>query len=1111
MGVTGTARLLTSPRARSAVATLLALVVTLGGLSIALAADARAVEAPRPDLWTGIAAGQPLRPGHDVTGTVLPAAANRDPATSLLPASPQPPHPGPMQSRTSTFIEDAMAQRATAPAPASAGSAPSDLPVGTFTFGITPKVTADLKPQHVEPGESFELSVTAEGDEAPSARWQASDDGETWVDVPGGEEDVTPTRVVDGVGTPGTNIASLELQAPEEAGASHYRAVFANALGSVTSAAARVTVGIWLDLDAATIEAAPSRIVGDGRSTSTITVTLVDSAGSPATGHLVRVVPSRGTATDAVEQSDGTYTSTLTSSKEVGPSSIAFTVDGVAAPKRATVDFVAGAPSLTDSTIAANPTSITADGASTSRVTVQVLDEMGHPVPGREVEIVSDAGQIAATNDNFDGTYSAVLTAPTTAGSAVLSFTVDGADAVRKAGVDFVAGRPSESRSTITASPETIAADGKDVSVITVAVLDENDNPVRDSDVVITSDGGDLTETTAVGDGTHTAVLSSGTRGQATLGFTVDGRDGFTTTRVGFVGRVPSLEDSTITAGSATLVVGGRDSTGVTVTVVDDHGDRMPGRRVVVTSTAGELAGVVDEGDGTYTTTLTSTATVGLVTLGFTIDGQRADATTTVAFVAGPASSEASTISAAPGSIAADGESTSSVIVRVRDTYNNPVAGRAVVISTTNGEITPTTDQGDGTYTATLKAPSEPGSALLGFTVDGHGGFGTTTVVFTDGDTSLTRSTITASPDEITADGETTSTVTVRVLDEHDRLVPGRDVVVMASAGSIGRVRDNGDGTHTATLRSSTSVEEAVLGFAVDYQDAPATATVRFVAGPPSAVISTIGAEPSSLEADGRAESAITVRALDAHANPVPGRDVVIASGAGQITGTTDRGDGTYTATLTSPTTAGTTVVGFTVDGTQGEASVIVTFTAGAVALDAATISADPTSIEADGRSTSMLTAVLVDAHGNAVPGRDVVIATDAGTVTGTTDEGDGRYTAVLTAPTAVGEGRVTFTVDGVDATVTETVTFTAVDGGGSGDDGAGNDGAGGGGAGGGGAGADGSAGSESEVLASGGDDTRPGVLALTGSQVGGLLAAVLALLGTGLILRAVRRSRSDG
>lgn len=73
--------------------------------------------------------------------------------------------------------------------------------------------------------------------------------------------------------------------------------------------------------------------------------------------------------------------------------------------------------------------------------------------------------------------------------------------------------------------------------------------------------------------------------------------------------------------------------------------------------------------------------------------------------------------------------------------------------------------------------------------------------------------TITASPTVILNDGASTSTITAQAKDEFGNLIEtgGETVVLSTDLGSIGSVTDNGDGTYTATLTSSTSTDIATI------------------------------------------------------------------------------------------------------------------------------------------------------------------------------------------------------------------------------------------------------------------------------------------------------------
>ena len=118
------------------------------------------------------------------------------------------------------------------------------------------------------------------------------------------------------------------------------------------------------------------------------------------------------------------------------------------------------------------------------------------------------------------------------------------------------------------------------------------------------------------------------------------------------------------------------------------------------------------------------TATVSGHVVGRVADGQR-----------GLGSGGTSTLAASPTTIVADGASTSTITVRLKDSYGNDLTsgGATVVLSTTGGTLSAVTDNGNGTYTANLTA-SSPGSGTVSGTVNGAPIAATAAVVFTNSD-----------------------------------------------------------------------------------------------------------------------------------------------------------------------------------------------------------------------------------------------------------------------------------------------------------------------------------------------------------------------------------------
>jgi hypothetical protein len=167
-------------------------------------------------------------------------------------------------------------------------------------------------------------------------------------------------------------------------------------------------------------------------------------------------------------------------------------------------------------------------------------------------------------------------------------------------------------------------------------------------------------------------------------------------------------------------------------------------------------------------------------------------------------------------------------------------------------------------------------------------------------------------PASIVANGTTTSTATATITAD-GKPVSG-DVPVFASSDSgekIGAVTDHGNGTYTATVTASTTIGTATIT-ATDSSVSPGIAgTAKLVqaAGPATAVAVTLS--PASLIANGTAASVATATVTDAQGHAETGQHVAFGSTdpGEKIGAVTDHGNGTYTATVTSSTTAGSPTI----------------------------------------------------------------------------------------------------------------------------------------------------------------------------------------------------------
>jgi adhesin/invasin len=790
--------------------------------------------------------------------------------------------------------------------------------------------------------------------------------------------------------------------------------------------------------------AQPTLVPADGVAASVITVEARDAWGNPLTagGDAVTLDASEGTLSIVTDHGDGTYSAELRSAT-IGTATVSGTINGDDIADSVNVDFVTSvAADASQSTMQADPDMLPADGSSVSVITVQAADANGDPLGsgGDSVALETTLGTLAATvTDHGDGSYSTTLIAPTTAGVADISGTLNGDPIGMTTQVTFFSDFADPEFTTLTAHPGDITANGTAQAVITVEARDGADVPIGSGgdDVQIWSTAGSLSSSVVdKGDGTYTALLTASTTEEtATISGAINGEMIFQTATVEFVSDAGGPADpgtTRITAQPTVIAADGLDASIVTVEARDAWGNPLTsgGDDVTLDASEGSLSTVTDHGDGTYSAELTSIAT-GTATVTGTINGDDINDWVVVEFVTSvEADASQSTMEANPDLLPADGSAVSVITVQAADANGDPLSsgGDSVALETTLGTLAATvTDHGDGSYSTTLTAPTTAGVAEVSGTLNGEPIGMTVEVTFYDPNIADPGQTsISAYPGSITANGISQSVIHVEAHNAGgDPVGSGGDTIVLnTSAGTIGSsVTDHGDGTYTALLTSSTTIETATVTGTINGEVISDAAGVHFVAdegGPADPLATRVSANPTVILADGTATSTITVEARDAWGNPigVGGSIVTIATNAGGISGVEDHEDGTYTAELTASTTPGTATITATIDGQDIAESAQVQFT-GTVEVDAeqSYITADPDSLPADGSSTAIVTVQAVYDNGDPMTsgGHTVTLYTTAGTLATTViDHGDGSYTTTLTAPNHTALAEITGTIDGM-------------------------------------------------------------------------------------------------
>ncbi|ALS68415.1 hypothetical protein AT395_25065 (plasmid) [Pandoraea apista] len=791
----------------------------------------------------------------------------------------------------------------------------------------------------------------------------------------------------------------------------------------------------------ASLTAAPAAIPANGASKSTLTATIKDANGNTVgAGIPVKWQTTAGTLSAANSQTDtsGVAIVTLTSATAAGIANVTATT--TAGNKTAPVAFVPDTATAGVVSLVANPTSIAANGSSTSALTATVKDASGNTVgAGVTVNWSTSAGSLTGTSSVTDASGIATMTlkSATTVGVATVSATAVAGS--KTANVTFVPDTATAGVVSLVANPTSIAANGSSTSTLTATVKDAYGNAVGAGVTVNWStSAGSLTGTSSVTDASGIAMMtlkSATTAGTATV--TAAAVAGSKTANVTFVPDMTTAAVVSLAANPTSIAANGSSTSALTATVKDGNGNAMgAGVTVNWTTTAGSLAGTssVTDASGIATMTLKSATTVGVATV--TAAAVAGSKTANVTFVPDTATAGVVSLMANPISITANGSSTSALTASVKDASGNTVgAGVTVNWSTTAGSLTGTSSVTDasGIATMTLKSATTAGTATV--TAAAVAGSKTASVAFVPDTATAGVVSLVANPTSIAANGSSTSTLTATVKDANgNALGAGIAVNWSTTAGSLTGTSSvtNASGVATMTLTSPTTVGVATVTAAA--VAGSKTASVTFVGDPATARVVSL-TPPTATAYVGGIATTYTATVKDANGFTVgAGVSVTwsVSAGTPSATSTVTNSSGQASINVVSPNVVGSGTI--TASAVAGSANATINYVANMNTLRVVSLSPNMNNVPANGSSTVMLLSSVRDAWGNN-PGAGVTVnwSDSLGRLSAGATATDGNGTAVnyLTAPGAAGtssvNARIAATGDGgVGTAVTWVSTFSA-------------------------------------------------------------------------------------
>ncbi len=694
---------------------------------------------------------------------------------------------------------------------------------------------------------------------------------------------------------------------------------------------------------------------GTARESNSGTLTLTDE---PSEGVVISDITSNG---------DGTYSAKVTSTKaqEVV---ISGEIDGNALGGSATVEFVA-VVDFSNAVFSRDKVSANADGSEQITVTVQLKDADGNDYAssGGDITFGEHTGlTLASSQDNGDGTYTAVFTSKTSQ-TFNITASIAGSALSNNIDIEFTPVLDTDS-AVLSVDKSSASADGVEVITVTLQLKDKEGNDYTSSGGTVTFDT--PTGLTQVGsqdngDGSYTVKYKSSTSGSYTVGASLDGSKFAESISFEFT-PVLDLSNTEFTRDKSSANADGSDVITVTIQLKDTEGNNY-------TSSGGTLelslpAGVSivtsqDNSDGTYTVSFSSSSS-GTKSAGVSIGGTQLSSSISLSY-AQVLNLSAAAFSRDKDSANADGSDQIAVTVQLKDTNGADYTSSAgeISFSVPSGVTEESkTDNGDGSYTAVFTTVNA-GTYTLGVSIGGTELANDIELTF-NAVIDLSQSTLQADITTIAADGSSTAQLTITLQDyAGNAFVPASkspELTITAGSADMTDFVNTSDGVYTSNISSSVVGEVTVT--ATYDSGTVGTLNLTFEALPPSDSQSTITSDISTFGVGGDHSAVITValKKADGSAYTQSYGDLVLSpEGTGLSYDTpVDNGDGTYTVSVTADT-AGSYVVSATVGDLVLTNTVSLTVTQVDVALSGAT----PASIT----DSTTITVTLRDGSGNII------------------------------------------------------------------------------------------------------------------------------------------------
>ncbi|WP_337100504.1 Ig-like domain-containing protein [Paenibacillus sp. YIM B09110] len=446
-----------------------------------------------------------------------------------------------------------------------------------------------------------------------------------------------------------------------------------------------------------------------------------------------QVFPNSATNKQLIWSSSNPDVATVSEDGTVTPLSVGSSIVTVTTiDQEKTASCVVTVLGLTDekaSTVSTSATSTSADRTSQVTIVAKLVDSLGNPMSNHSLILSQGEGSStitplsdSVTNANGQAWFTVSNTKAETV-TYTLTDNTDHVTLLQSAQVVFKAGLINWQSSIVSASSTEVEANGIENSTITVIGKDFYENLIPNVKITLTQGNGSRS--------TITPVNGGKTDANGVAKFTVTSKYVETVTysasaettpymtmldkpQVKFIRGPANTSQSTLTASSSQLLADGTSGSTLIVTLKSSGGHPIDNHKVTISQGDGNSTitpvnnGFTNaQGQARFIVTNKNVETVTYVVKD-SIVNENFEITTTVTFIVGPTSPTNSYITATPSKVELNGQSSSTLIVTLRDAMGHRVPNKMVKLTQGGGSssITPAHGQltdayGQATFTVT--------------------------------------------------------------------------------------------------------------------------------------------------------------------------------------------------------------------------------------------------------------------------------------------------------------------------------------------------------------------------------------------------------------------------